>query len=86
MMRLRIDHDLCSGNGRCYALFPELFTDDDSGYGQTVNEGEIADDQVDQALRATLCCPEKAITIEGLRTASTATGARQVTAAPTVEE
>ncbi|MGB8387338.1 MAG: ferredoxin [Mycobacterium sp.] len=64
MMRLHIDYDLCSGNGRCYAMFPELFTDDDSGYGQTVNDGKIADGQLDQAHRATLCCPEKAITIE----------------------
>lgn len=63
-MRLRIDHDLCTGNGRCYALLPELFTDDDSGYGQTRNDGAITADQKNDAHRATLCCPEKAIAIE----------------------
>ena len=64
MMRLHIDYDLCSGNGRCYALFPDLFTDDESGYGQTIGDGMIAEDQLAQAHRAMLCCPEKAITIE----------------------
>jgi ferredoxin len=63
-MRLHIDYDLCSGNGRCYALFPDLFTDDDSGYGQTLNDGTITPDQLDHAQRAITCCPEKAITIE----------------------
>ncbi|MGO9103822.1 MAG: ferredoxin [Mycobacterium sp.] len=63
-MRLHIDYDLCSGNGRCYALFPDLFTDDENGYGQTLDDGAIPADQLDQAQRATLCCPEKAITIE----------------------
>ncbi len=61
-MRLHIDYDLCTGNGRCYALFPDLFTDDESGYGQTLNGGAVADGDI--AYRATLCCPEKAISIE----------------------
>jgi len=63
-MRLHIDYDLCSGNGRCYGLFPELFTDDESGYGQTRNDGVITENQLDDAHKATLCCPEKAIAIE----------------------
>ena len=62
MMRLHIDYDLCTGNGRCYALFPDLFTDDESGYGQVLNDGAVSDRGT--ADRATLCCPEKAITIE----------------------
>lgn len=61
-MRLQIDHDLCTGNGRCYAMFPELFVDDESGYGQTLNGGLVDDSEL--AHRATLCCPEKAITAE----------------------
>ena len=63
-MRLVIDDSRCSGNGRCYALFPELFSDDDSGYGQTVGDGSVPDDHLDEAQRATLCCPEQAITVE----------------------
>ena len=63
-MRLHIDYNLCSGNGRCYALFPGLFTDDENGYGQTLNDGTITPDQHDHAQKATLCCPEKAITVE----------------------
>jgi len=62
MMRLHIDYDLCSGNGRCYAMFPDLFTDDESGYGQTLNGGVVTDAEL--AHRATLCCPEQAISVE----------------------
>ena len=51
-MRLVIDTDACSGNGRCYSLVPELFTDDESGYGQVVDGGEVSTDQREQAERA----------------------------------
>ncbi len=70
-MRLRIDHDRCSGNGRCYAMYPDLFTDDERGYGQTINDGAITEGQLAEAQRATLCCPEQAITIEDDQNAST---------------
>ena len=46
MTRLRIDDDRCSGNGRCYALFPDLFTDDEPSYGQTINDGAIEEGQL----------------------------------------
>ena len=59
MSRLRIDESLCTGNGRCYALFPELFTDDDRGYGQLAGDGRVSDDALAQ--RAILACPERAI-------------------------
>jgi ferredoxin len=63
-MRLVIDYDRCSGNGRCYALFPDLFTDDERGYGQTIGDGAIGEHQLAEAQRAALCCPEQAITVE----------------------
>ena len=63
-MRLVIDPDRCCGNGRCYALFPELFVDDERGYGQTLGDGAIREDQLPEAQRATVCCPEQAITVE----------------------
>jgi ferredoxin len=63
-MRIVIDAGLCTGNGRCYLLFPGLFTDDDRGYGKVIGEVSIGDDQLAQARRVVVACPEQAITIE----------------------
>jgi ferredoxin len=63
-MKIVIDQNACSGNGRCYSLAPELFTDDERGYGQVVGDGTITEEQRDLAQRAVLACPEDAITIE----------------------
>ena len=30
-MRLRIDAEMCTGHGRCYALAPEVFEPDEDG-------------------------------------------------------
>jgi len=64
-MRLVIDADACSGNGRCYSLVPDLFTDDENGYGQVVDGGEFTAEQRELAERAVRACPEDAISIEG---------------------
>jgi ferredoxin len=64
MMRLYIDYDRCNGNGRCCSLFPDLFVDDERGYGQTRNDGVIGEDRLAEAERVILCCPEQAIAIE----------------------
>ena len=38
-MRITVDADRCSGQGRCYVLSPNLFSSDDDGFcaerGQT---------------------------------------------------
>ena len=36
MTRLEINPELCSGHGRCYTLFPDLFVPDDYGHGQVI--------------------------------------------------
>ena len=64
MKRVVIDEDRCTGNGRCYSLFPELFTDDERGYGAVVGGGALRDDQLDTAQRAVIACPEDAIRID----------------------
>lgn len=61
-MKLCIDYDRCSGHGRCYSVAPELFYDDELGYGQ------VRDEEIDESLRgiaerAVAVCPEKAISI-----------------------
>ncbi|HWE57406.1 MAG TPA: ferredoxin [Acidimicrobiales bacterium] len=62
-MRIRIDRDVCTGHGRCYALEPELFEPDDEGFAVAVVE-ELDPDQVAGAERAAGNCPEKAISVE----------------------
>jgi ferredoxin len=61
-MKLRIDYDLCSGHGRCYGLVPELFHDDELGYGQVTVEDIEETDRV-AAERAIASCPERAISL-----------------------
>ncbi len=63
-MRVVIDHDRCTGHGRCYALAPALFVDDEAGYGQVIGDGVVSDDHVGDARNAMQSCPEQAITIE----------------------
>ena len=62
-MKLRIDYDRCSGHGRCYDLAPDLFTDDDEGYGQ-VRVEEPDDSQLESARLAVNNCPERAIILD----------------------
>ena len=60
---MRIDHDACTGHGRCYDLAPDLFTDDERGYGQVIGDGSVTDEHGAQALAAVRACPEHAVSI-----------------------
>ena len=62
-MRVVIDHDRCSGHGRCYELAPALFGDDDAGYGQTIGDGFVSAELEPAARSAAVGCPERAITL-----------------------
>ena len=61
-MKVSIDHDVCTGHGRCYTLAPEVFDSDDSGFGQ-VRSVEIPPEVEDQARAGVRNCPEQAITV-----------------------
>ena len=63
-MKVAIDSDRCTGHGRCFVLTPELFTDDERGYGQVIGDGTVSDSQREAAERAVRACPERAITVE----------------------
>ena len=63
-MKVRIDTDICTGHGRCYALSPEVFDTDDRGYGMVTVTGAVTDEQLVAARRAADNCPEQAIVIE----------------------
>jgi ferredoxin len=60
-VKLQIDPARCQGHGRCYDLVPELFGEDDEGYGTVLGTGVVQPDKVQQARRAVANCPERAI-------------------------
>jgi ferredoxin len=60
-MRVRIDGQLCQGHGRCYDLAPDLFGEDEEGYGQVVGDGRPAAHRQGDARLAAANCPEQAI-------------------------
>jgi ferredoxin len=51
------------GHGLCYMSVPEVFRDDDQGYGQVSGDGEVSAEHADAARHAAASCPERAITI-----------------------
>jgi len=61
LVKLQIDVGMCQGNGRCYDLAPDLFGDDDEGYGKVRGDGVVSPEKEDDARRAVLNCPERAI-------------------------
>jgi ferredoxin len=60
-MKVRINSELCQGHGRCYDLVPDLFGDDDEGFGQVLGDGNVTPDQEREARLAVANCPERAI-------------------------
>ena len=62
-MKVQIDPGLCQGHGRCYDLSPDLFEDDDEGYGKVRGDGSVPPEAEHDARLAVLNCPEQAITL-----------------------
>lgn len=61
-MKLRVDRSLCVGHGRCYALAPELFGEDERGHCLLLVE-TLAPELQGRARIAAQNCPENAIAI-----------------------
>jgi ferredoxin len=61
-VKVSIDRGTCTGHGLCYMSAPQLFRDDDEGYGQVVGGGEVTAGDADDARHAAANCPERAIT------------------------
>ena len=67
--KLQINPGLCQGHGRCYDLAPDLFGDDDEGFGQVRGDGTVPPEKKREASLAAANCPERAIElIEGEQT------------------
>jgi ferredoxin len=62
MRTIVVDQNRCTGHGRCYALHPELFTDDDEGRPIILIE-QVEGASEAQALEAVAACPEDAISL-----------------------
>jgi ferredoxin len=63
-MKITVEADLCSGQGRCYVLSPTLFSSDDEGFcAERGTTFEVPDDQVTAARLAVDSCPEGAIAL-----------------------
>ncbi len=60
-MKLQIDTEKCQGHGRCYDLSPDLFGDDDEGFGLVLGDGIVPPDKEREARLAAANCPERAI-------------------------
>ncbi|MEU5878816.1 ferredoxin [Spirillospora sp. NPDC047279] len=60
-MKVQIDQARCQGHGRCYDLAPEVFGEDEEGYGTVLGDGLVPPDGADDARRAVVNCPERAI-------------------------
>ncbi|MEU7132554.1 ferredoxin [Streptomyces sp. NPDC046261] len=62
-MRVSIDSDLCIGSGMCALTAPQVFTQDDDGFGTVLpgREDGAGDPLVKEAVRG---CPVRAVTLE----------------------
>ncbi|HEY2509160.1 MAG TPA: ferredoxin [Streptosporangiaceae bacterium] len=60
-MKLLINTELCQGHGRCYDLAPDLFGEDEEGFGQVLGDGPVPPDAEREARLAVANCPEHAI-------------------------
>jgi ferredoxin len=60
-MKVQIDPERCQGHGRCYDLVPDLFGDDDEGFGMVLGDGAVQAGKEREARLAVANCPERAI-------------------------
>jgi ferredoxin len=63
-MKVRLEQSRCVGHAQCYAVDPDQFPIDDSGYSTLeTHEVELKDAAVVRA--GVAACPESALIIEG---------------------
>ena len=62
-MKVVLDRPTCVGHGRCYALAPDVFGEDDEGYCVILTP-EVPEAQQAKARMAVANCPEEALRLE----------------------
>jgi ferredoxin len=60
-VKVQISSDRCQGHGRCYDLAPDLFGEDDEGYGMVLGDGVVPPGRDREARLAVANCPERAV-------------------------
>jgi ferredoxin len=63
-VKVRIDPEICQGQGRCFAIAPGIFDFDDLGNGVVIGDGSLSAETIALAQLAQANCPEHAIFIE----------------------
>lgn len=63
-MKAQITTARCQGHGRCYDIAPEVFGEDDEGYGTVLGDGLVPPELAAKARRAAANCPEHAIDLQ----------------------
>lgn len=62
-MKLRLERDKCVGHAQCYAVDPDLFLIDDSGYS-ILEDHVVAPEDEQTARNGVAACPELALILE----------------------
>lgn len=62
-MRVRLEKSKCVGHAQCYAVDPNLFPIDDSGYS-TLEDHEVSPEDAQLTRDGVASCPEMALFIE----------------------
>lgn len=63
-MKVTIDHSRCEARGYCGRFAPDVFENDEDGYGRVKITGDVPAEFEAQARTAHDACPEQAILIE----------------------
>ncbi|WP_205872944.1 ferredoxin [Mycobacterium camsae] len=61
-MKVRLDRSKCVGHAQCYAVDPDLFPIDESGYSM-VEEHQVAPEDEALVRDGVASCPEMALTV-----------------------
>ena len=62
-MRVRLEKPKCVGHAQCYAVDPDLFPIDESGYS-ILEDREVAPDDEELTRDGVASCPEMALILE----------------------
>jgi ferredoxin len=63
-MKIRVDHELCTGHARCHAVAPDVYPIDDVGYNAYRGREITCPSGLEgQARLGADACPEQAITL-----------------------
>lgn len=62
-MKVRLEQPKCVGHAQCYAVDPDLFPIDESGYS-TLEEHEVPPEDAQLTRDGVAACPEMALILE----------------------